>query len=312
MRRILIVICICSLSIVLGNKVPESSISRASNSQGTAEVKPSDVTAGLKTSSVLEVEPEKMRTVLTQSYRLSPDRRFLLAVALIHSFFTREDIAPVKADFVDGSWHVSYLGKSVGSLPELPNFGELMSMLESWTKSLQAQMPLQWGPSLAASDFSEIQNQLNDFQYSSNLAALHKIDGLWNSGGPRPELLATAARALVSVAIQVLDHLETGDQLQAKAVAVLALAKTLTDDKSLRNECLLSYTMDYSSHAVELAKMLPEDDQARLYVLHNDQRLEKIALQDSAPKEARYLRLLRIVETAEWGRSLLHPESVNL
>lgn len=302
MRPMLALFFVLSISLATGISSLGKELSASAHAQEPIVSFP----AGQGEPSVLEVDPAQMVNVIAQRYRLPPDRRFLLAVALIHSFFTREDIAPVKADFVDGSWHVSYLGKSVGSLPELPNFGELMSMLESWTKSLQAQMPLQWGPSLAASDFSEIQNQLNDFQYSSNLAALHKIDGLWNSGGPRPELLATAARALVSVAIQALDHLETGDQLQAKAVAVLGLAKTLTDDKSLRNECLLSYTMDYSSHAVELAKMLPEDDQARLYVLHNDQRLEKIALQDSAPKEARYLRLLRIVETEEWGRSLLH------
>jgi len=76
-------------------------------------------------------------------------------------------------------------------------------------------------------------------------------------------MLAAATRGLTLLLVQSLDSLETGDQLPAKAVAVLALDKALTDTKCPREECLLSYTMDYSAMPSKLAKTLPEHDPVR-------------------------------------------------
>jgi hypothetical protein len=93
--------------------------------------------------------------------------------------------------------------------------------------------------------------------------------------------------------------------LSAKAVAVLTLAKTLTENKCLREECLLSYTMEYSNHASDLAKKLPQDDAARWYVSHDEHRLDEMVLRESATAESRYLRMLQRTKNGEETRNLI-------
>lgn len=265
----------------------------------SGDIKAASVAPRTNPGSVLNVPPERMKDALADIYRLKPDGRFLTAVAEVHAFLTGEEPAAVSADFEDGRWRISYRGKAVGSLPELPDFPDFMNMLKGWVQTLQKEHPVHWGERTENVDYREIDGLLDGFLSFRVLTALHKIDDRWKETGSQPELLAAATRGLTLLLVQSLDGLETGDHLPTKAVAVLALTKALTGNDCVRDECLLSSTMDYSRHAVELSEKLPESDPVRWYVLQDSRRLAEIAIQENAPYESRYLSLLRMVQNVE-------------
>jgi len=87
--------------------------------------------------SIQDVPPGKMRDFLTDAYRLQPDKRFLLAVAEVHAFFSGQQRENVSTTFQDGQWNIHYRNELVGTLPELPDFKDIMGLLSQWVKILE-------------------------------------------------------------------------------------------------------------------------------------------------------------------------------
>lgn len=248
-------------------------------------------------SPVLSVPPEKMRLALAESYRLRPDKRFLLAVTDIHSFLSGQPKEDAAVEFQRDHWVVRYKNLEVGTLPEFAEFSDLLDVLSSWAKSLNRQFPVRLVKEEPADpSFADLERQLDRFLSPHLAAAARQVDTLWNAGKRHPALLKAGTRALVSLSLQGLDRLETSDQLPAKALAVLALTKGLTDRQVTHEESLLAETMGYSAHAVRIGPLLPEDDGARWYVTRDDRRLLQLALSEKGTTEVRYLWLLRVAE----------------
>jgi tetratricopeptide (TPR) repeat protein len=236
------------------------------------------------------------RLSLQDRYRLRPDNRYLQAVAMVHRFFSGEEEAVAKYRFVDGQWLIRYGDMDVGTLPEDPDFSHVLDGLVGWTAAVRHRFP----PAQHAPDpgppTAEIEKQLERFLVPDVASAALEIDTLWRSGNHHPNLLRLATRALVAMAVQRLDSMEIADRVPAKALALLAITKACTSTAVLWEECLLSWTMGYSSHAETVAKDLPTMDAARLFVTRRDMDLQKIAKNGSG--EARYLFLLRLTGSA--------------
>src|SRR5439155_1053342 len=73
-----------------------------------------------------------MREGLHAPYRLQPDRRCLAAFTEVQAWFGGHDPLPVSATFERGAWRIEIAGGGVGTLPELPDFGDCMKALERW------------------------------------------------------------------------------------------------------------------------------------------------------------------------------------
>src|SRR5437763_1975665 len=73
--------------------------------------------------------------VVDATYRLRPDRRFLLAVSDVLALNTgrRE---PVEIDFTNGRWIVRCDEREAGTLPDIPTFADGMSLLTTWAATL--------------------------------------------------------------------------------------------------------------------------------------------------------------------------------
>lgn len=71
--------------------------------------------------SVMQVPPQDMRKALAASYRLKPDRRFLLAIGDIHQFLSGQPAQQADAEFKETGWEIRYRGDIVGDVPELPD-----------------------------------------------------------------------------------------------------------------------------------------------------------------------------------------------
>jgi hypothetical protein len=254
--------------------------------------KKTEVIVGPRT--ILNVPPDQMRDVLNGFYRLGPDKRFLHAVADIHHFYTGEKREPVLAQFEDGRWNISYKGKQVGTLPELPDFSDFMSLLSQWSQELNKRYTVSLSSSHIDSSIDEINRELSQFLSSHAIAAAHQADLLWNKGQHDPVLLYAATQALVTLAVQQMDRLENGDELLAHALSTLVITKTLTQNKCVHEEALLAYTMGYSTYAASIGSALPQSDPVGAYVVQDDQRLSQLAEAENSTVESHYLFLLNL------------------
>ena len=200
---------------------------------------------------------EELRGPIREAYRLRPDQRFLHAVDEIHRILSgaaaAEDVTAVSVEFEEGLWEIRHGKTKAGVVRELPDFPDLMMLLESWARSVHERFPLELAPASSSSSS-------DDFLAPRAARALRDVDTLWRNGSQNPELLFRATRALVALTVQMLDRMETADPLPAKALSLLALTKTLTDYPLEREESLLAYAMGYSAHALDVATRLPEGD----------------------------------------------------
>lgn len=274
--------------------------------------------------SVLNVPPAQMRSVLAETYRLRPDNRFLLAVAEIHRFLTGQQKKTVTIEFQSGVWLVRHGGTQVGALPEFPDFSQGMDLLVGWartvgwdhpvcliagTSGLQSSIgdrPLTtesywcgfpWRLATKTTTPEQVANitrQLDQFWAPHAAAAARQVDALWSKGVRDAALLQAATRAMVYLNLQVLDRMDTADHLAAKALAILALTKGLTQIPVTHEESLLAEIMGYGAHALRTAQILPESDPVRSFITHDDKRLEPLAQSPEATAETRYLWLLRL------------------
>lgn len=282
MKRLISFLIILPL-LAIGCNAKNSSSSREAPSQKKPE-------------SVLDVPPESMRDFLADAYRLQPDRRFLMAVAEAHAFLYGQRREKVSAVFKSGQWEICYRNKVVGTLPELPDFKDAMTLLSQWVKTLQQRYPLNLALSSQTID-PEIDRQREKFLAPNVATAMQKTDAAWEKGRHSQALLYSGTRSLVFLAVQGMDRMETADILPAKALALLAITKTLTGYNVDHEESLLAYTLGYSGHAIAVGNKLMVTDAVRLYVNREGDPLKKIAEAPGASAESRYLYLLRLVES---------------
>jgi tetratricopeptide (TPR) repeat protein len=245
-----------------------------------------------------------MRAALTETYRLRPDRRFLMAVATIHHLLTGWPRETAAVEFREEKWHVRYANAEVGALPVLPDFPDLMAVLSDWARRVHTIASPPLAPTDSGPPSTEFDAQINRLAVPELIAALRQMNGHWTAGRRDPALFAPATRGLVLLTAQSLDRLEMGDAVPAQALALLALTKTFTNDNAGREESLLARLMDYTRHARLVASSLPPSDPVRQYVTGDGEGLRATALTEGATAEARYLWLLQLV--SQWDEKAVH------
>ena len=241
---------------------------------------------------VLEVPADRMREVVTAAFRLKPDRRFLLAAAELEGLVRGGPTKLAAAEFADGSWQLTVDGKPVGTLPLLPAFRDVDTVLTRWARELLERTPLESGRPPDQPALDSIATALDGFFAPSAAAALQRIDIAWNRARS-PELVPLAARGLVALALQAQDALEIGDTLPAKAFAATVLAGVIAPDSARREKALLAHAMGYTGEAVAYADGLAPADPVRRFVQRS--------LQPNQTRDhlADYLYLLRLTDLPE-------------
>ena len=221
-------------------------------------------------SPLLALPPEQMREALHAEYRLQPDRRCLTAFAEVQAWFGGRDPLPVSATFAGSAWRIEIAGEAVGTLPELPDFGDCMTALEKWARVVGKGKGAAHGGRGASAPRTP---RLNP---ADLLADLRAADAK-ASHGADPLELARVSRDLVYLTLQSLDLLDVTDRLRAKAWAFLAMSAALGGADLRRETALLAYLLDYSESARRLGAGLPSADPVRAFVLHDDRALVALA-----------------------------------
>lgn len=253
---------------------------------------------------VLNSPPQSMKKVLSDAYRLDVDRRLINVIPIIHQFITKETKGKVQTSFKDGQWNVIYKKKNVIQLPDLPDLSDLTKALIPWTKQLAANNGFQMAiDKKLPEEINAIDQLIDGFFASHQLAATIKLNQLWNAGNHHPQILKNSARTLVLLSLQNFDRLNIADPLQTQAFAMVLLAKSLTKLSLDQEESLLAEIMGYSSHAMKIAQALPKNDPTRLYVNQNNQQLIKLAEENEKNIFAKFLVLNRFAaqkDLAKW------------
>jgi hypothetical protein len=272
--------------------------------QGTARAPASDrrggerlptlVVRGLETRTVLEVPPAEMRDALARTYRVSPDRRILGAIAEAHSLLSGRAPDTVTTTFRDGKWTVDYAGERVGELPDLPGFDDGTKLLVEWALRLIQRHPVDRGQAPASDELSRARRMLSQPKPVNILTGLESIDRSWQKV-QRREWLPPAAEGLVLLTLQLPRGEVVSDPIAARALAVLTLAwaSNATDSLAavslLRPFSLLAEHMGYVGEARALAAGLAAGDPVRLYAERDTARLRA-----SSDPLARFLYLTEL------------------
>ncbi len=225
---------------------------------------------------------EAQRDALARAYRLTPDQRFLIGFSVVHAVLTGEPRTAVVADFSQGAWHLRRGTIEIGSLPELPTWGDAFALLVTWSASLLKSHPVGGPVGVESSEALGLDDALS---------ALEAAQGSWSHGEHTTTVMQRAARALVSLALQTFDDMEMADEISGRAVALTAVVKALGGD-SLAYEVLLAKDLGYWGAGRALAAGLPANA-ARAFVLHDDELLTRLAEQPGASEATRGLLLRR-------------------
>ncbi len=231
-----------------------------------------------------------------ESFRLPPDRRFMLAVGDLHHLLSGAPEGAADARFEGGRWHITHGGIEVGTLPEVPDYPDLMALLTGWATLLGANGVIN-APGIAG-DPAPLESELRRFE---SLAAVDLADRRWSVGERGRGLFEVAARALVQIEVVNDDRVEASDLLDARALALLAACQALEPAALGRESCLLAHRLGYGAWALAQAGRLSPYDPVRAFVRGEDARLAALALERRADPDARFLELARASGTEPSG-----------
>ena len=99
-----------------------------------SSIEPAEIDKNIPT--VLNVPPQDMRKALADAYRLHLDRRFVWSIPNIHHFITGEPIEEAQTQFNNEKWEISYKGKMVAQVLDLPDFTDFIEPIILWATNL--------------------------------------------------------------------------------------------------------------------------------------------------------------------------------
>ncbi|HWZ86919.1 MAG TPA: hypothetical protein VN032_12000, partial [Thermoanaerobaculia bacterium] len=249
---------------------------------------------------------DQARHARADVFRLRPDRRFLIALGELELLVRRPPRVRLHLAWTGDAWRIDSSGTAVGIVPEMASLGDLRRVLSSWSAGLVGPAAARGQASSPSEDLAEIRSSCDRFESASAIRALRKIDAIWPAKGlPDPELAALAGRAFTQLSVMSLDTLELADLLRARALALLTLAGALGRVPDTADEALLASSLGYGPDAILIARSLPVDAPARLFVEGRRAALVATAERSGADRQTRYLALLSLAsrrDTAAWSR----------
>ena len=245
-----------------------------------------------------EATPAAVLGKMRSRLRLTPDARFLAAVARVDRFATNAGMVPV-VRFGEGSWHVQIGPGVIAVLPELPTFADQYAMVLGRAARAWKQIHPNAEPAAAdevaprAADDAPAAaggeggtagstrdagaaaepaaaappplDELAPLPVEEAVAALQAIDKRWSQGERSADDARRAAQAHVALCLGMIDELDLGDALYAQALAAVALAEAASGQPMAREKALLAHRMGHTQHAATIAQTLPADHPARQF-----------------------------------------------
>lgn len=231
----------------------------------------------------------KLQAAYADTYRLGPDRRCLLAVEDLARIIQGKADEKASAVFSSGHWDILYGKRKIAELRPLANFPDLMTLLSGWAAMLRKEHPLQLAPN---KDLKPIQEKVRAFSPVMLMAALNDIDADRAAGNLSEQEILLAAKALTLLSLQTMDRVGVADPIEARTLAVLALAETIDKQAVQADELSFRIHLAYSRHAKDAALLLPTSDPLRAYILGDDAMLASLSHDSGDAREAQFYRAM--------------------
>src|SRR5262249_51149626 len=149
----------------------------------------------------------------------------------------------VSARFESGRWVVACGTQTVGTLSEMPDFPELLSVLTDWART---QAWAQKWDNAGGPRRLHLQFALDPL---APRAALAEADKAWGKGARDAVLFRYATRAYTLWALETPDQVKLSERIEARALATLAYARALGAEEPAREACLLAEALGYNADA---------------------------------------------------------------
>lgn len=261
-----------------------------------------------------QMSPSQAVETLRSNMRPMPDKRFLGAIAMLHSIITNQKTTPVTVTFEDGMWNISYAGLQAGRIREFADTNDFCDCLASWYKQVAAKYNFQITHSPIADSkastssnstagYTEIKKGLDRFTPRSLIDALSLANDKWKGGDRSDVLVSMSAEALASLTFLTMDRVQLYDEITSRALALVAMSENVGGKPLFRERCLLSTTMCYEGAAKKQACMLPKSDPIRMMIEGRSDALQLAARPATAPpltKMCNLLLLSRLRQADRW------------
>src|SRR5258708_10438421 len=159
------------------------------------------------------------------TYRVRPDRRFLLAAADVVELTTGHRPAEVSIELANNRWRIRVDGENAGELPDLASFDDGLSMLTRLAAAAHPSHTTQLSSQKAAHAEGKIA------QIDEPRAQFEALQEIGNANDKRA--LQLGARALVFVNMLTNDPYDTADALRARALALVAIATNVDQEAAI-------------------------------------------------------------------------------
>jgi hypothetical protein len=199
------------------------------------------------------LQPAEVVQAVDATFRLTPDRRFLAAIADVYELSTGRTAASVDIDFREGAWRVRCAGLDVGALPDLPTFADQITLLTQWSTTLAANAATATQP-LPGDVAAAVDGDIKAFDPPHLFSA---VDRLSKQGPLDADGWTRAAHAATLLTAQIFDQFDFGDPLRARAVALFAMARRGNPQCCADDAVILAWVLGYTSEAEQLGKSLP-------------------------------------------------------
>lgn len=231
------------------------------------------------------------------SYKLMPDRRFLLAIGEIDHLISGETKTEVRISRKENEWALTYKGQLVGSVKDFASGAELFALLNDWALSLKNKN----GPDIVQGQGSVSVpiDTVSPKELFKLVAGADEKNSQRDIG--KVQTAATAAAWLSSIAI---DDTGIGDKFFAHALALKACSLGAGNIDSIRNECLLANAMHYFKYARAQSMKLSATDPVRLYVQQDISALAKRCAESHESQTCNFLYLMALAKNRDSSRWL--------
>ena len=199
------------------------------------------------------------KRIVTAVYRARPDRRFVHAVTDVVELAGGTSSSQTTIGFAEGKWRIA----DAVALPELATFDDALRELTRWASAQKRAAPA----AVAADALAAIDADIEKFYPRFLFSALRRLDAAGRAGTLDGAAMRRAARASALLAVQTHDDFEIADSLAARALAIVATAKSLDAKCCREEEALLTYSFGYRTEAEKSARSLPEGSLARAVIL---------------------------------------------
>lgn len=190
--------------------------------------------------------------VLDVLLRVRPDRRFVNAAADVVELSKGRKIDNVDIEFLNGAWDVRVNDEKAVTFGELPAYHDALRALSEWVRQQHAA-----STSVPAAVLDSVDAEIASFRPRFLFHAVQQLDAAAKGKPLDAAGSARAAKAAALLLSQSYDDFDLADPLRGRALALLAIAKSLDAACCTDTEALIASELGYESEANQLAAGLP-------------------------------------------------------